>query len=97
MVESIITTEQEMEGELKRIKNFFSSRKDTYKLQKVMLMIKRVTSDKTQNFEYKIKYDLTMYSIRLSAKQKDVFYLEPNDEAEHLELSKVEFKCHNSE
>lgn len=85
-----------MEGELKRIKNFFSSRRDTYKLVKSALLIK-VVSDKQQKVDYKIKYDLTKYSVRMSQRQKDVFYLEPNDASELLELSKVEFKCQNEE
>ena len=91
MVEGSII-EQELEGELKRIKNFFSSRKDTYKLVKSVLMIKIVNKE---TVDYKIKYDLNNYSVRISQKQKDVFYLEPNSASEHLELEKVEFKCLN--
>jgi hypothetical protein len=93
MVEASVI-DQEFEGELKRIKNFFSSRKDTYKLVKSALMIKIVNKD---TVDYKIKYDLKNYSVRISQKQKDVFYLEPNSASEHLELEKVEFKCSNEQ
>ena len=80
-----ISTEHQMEGELKRIKNFFSSRKDIYKLNRHLMMIK-IGSGKQQTPEYRLKYDLSMYSIRLSKSSKDVFYLEPLDAAAHLEL-----------
>lgn len=93
MVEASVI-DQEFEGELKRIKSFFSSRKDTYKLVKSALMIKIVNKD---TVDYKIKYDLKNYSVRISQKQKDVFYLEPNSASEHLELGKVEFKCSNEQ
>lgn len=36
--------------------------------------------NKTGNIEYKPKYDLNMYTIRLSAKSKEIFYLEPKVE-----------------
>jgi len=83
-----------MEGELKRIKNFFSSSKDTYKLENNILLIKRVVNKK---IEYKKKYDLKLYDIRLSVKGRETFYLEPNKQNQHLNLNKLEFKCKSAE
>ena len=37
-----IVVQSEYEGELKRTKNFFSSRKDTYRICKHILQIKKI-------------------------------------------------------
>lgn len=66
----------QIEGELKRIKNFFSSSRDVYRVEGSDLQIKKI--NKGADFEWRIKYDLKMYSLRLSKSSKDVFYLEPN-------------------
>ena len=67
---------EEFEGELKKVKNFWQSRKDTYLLKAHILLIKK-TNNKTGACEYKTKYDLSMYSLKLSAKDKDKIILEP--------------------
>ena len=67
---------EEFEGELKKVKNFWQSRKDTYLLKAHILLIK-ILNTKTGAHEYKTKYDLSMYSIKLSAKEKDKIILEP--------------------
>lgn len=84
-----------IEGELKRNKNFFSSRKDIYRIQQNIMLMKKV--NKTGNIEFKPKYDLNMYKLRLSAKTKEIFYLEPKAEHQHLALSKIEFKAKSPE
>ena len=65
----------QMEGELKRIKNFFSSSKDVYRLNGPWLEVKKLHKGQV---EYKSKYDLSFYTVRLSREKKDTFYLEPN-------------------
>ena len=85
----------EVEGELKRNKNFFSSRKDFYKLNKHIMLIKKI--NKSGEISYKPKFDLTLYNVRLSARSQEKFYLEPNETASHLSLNKIEFKAKNAE
>jgi hypothetical protein len=67
---------EELEGELKRVKNFLQTRRDTYLLKAHILLIKKYNW-KLQQYEYKTKYDLTMFSIVCSAKEKTKLILEP--------------------
>ena len=83
-----------MEGELKRIKSFFSSSKDIYRLNGTLLEIKKLTKGV---LEYKTKFDLSFYTVRLSRDKKDTFYLEPNPQGKDLALGKVEFRCQSAE
>ena len=46
-------------------------------------------------FDFKIKYDLSLYSVRLSRKEKCIFYLDPLNDS--LKLSTIEFKTKNPE
>jgi hypothetical protein len=47
--------------------------------------------------EFKTKYDLSMYTVRLSDKDKARFYLDPKLENQHLALKKAEFKAKSVE
>ena len=82
---------QELEGELRRMKNFWTSKKDTYKLKAHLLLLRK--QNKAGFAEYKTKYDLSLYRVRLSAKPQDSFFLEPLSKA----LKKVEFRAMSSE
>lgn len=46
---------------------------------------------------YKHKFDVTLYTVRLSVSHKDTFYLEPCLQYEYLGLKRVEFQCKNAE
>ena len=83
----------DVEGELKRIKSFWSSQKDIYKLKFPNLQVKRVL--KSGAHEYKNKYDLKLYAIRLSRKEKNTFYLEPKED--YFRLPRLEFETKRPE
>ena len=81
-----------MEGELKRIKSFWQSRRDVYKLNYPHLFIQK---KKGQDVFFKVKYDLNLYAVTLSQNDKDKFFLVPlNNE---LKLSKIEFRAKSAE
>ena len=82
-----------MEGELKRIKNFWSSQKDIYRLKYPHLLVGKVKNK--QALEFKVKYDLTLYAVTLSRGDREKFYLVPLNDT--LKLSKVEFKTKSAE
>lgn len=82
-----------VEGELKRIKSFWSSQKDIYRLNYPYLQVKRPLN-KTQ-FEYKNKYDLKLYSLRLSKKEKKTFFLDPREA--YFRLPRIEFETRTPE
>ena len=82
------TPPEELEGELKRNKSFWSSSKDMYKLKFPHLLVKK------QN-QFKVKYDLMLYTVRLSKKEKCTFYLEPQEDT--LKLPRIEFQTKTPE
>lgn len=72
-----------MVGELKRIKSFWSSEKDIYKLEFPYLKIK---ADRDSFVD---KFDLRLYQVTLSKKDNKLFYLIAKSET--LQLPKLEF------
>lgn len=80
-------------GELKRIKSFWSSQKDIYKLKYPHLMIKK--SVKGGKVGFINKYDLTLYSVLLSKKENTTFFLVPIDDT--LSLRRIEFQTRTPE
>ena len=84
---------EEVEGELKRIKSFWSSEKNTYKLRFPNLLVR--VGLKSGALEYKNKYDLKLYDIRLSRKEKNTFYLEPKED--YFRLPRLEFETKRPE
>jgi len=65
----------EVTGELKRVKSFWSSSKNYYKLKYPQLLIGRI---KKGVIEYEVKYnDLSLYNVSLSTNNKLIFYLIP--------------------
>ena len=56
-------------------------------------MVKKVLNKGA--FDFKIKYDLSLYAVRLSRKEKCIFYLDPLNDS--LKLSTIEFKTKNPE
>lgn len=73
---------------MNRKKSFWSSSKDLYKLSQTSLLIKKGN-------KWKIKYDLQLYSVRLSKKEACIFYLEPLEDT--LKLPRVEFQTKSPE
>jgi hypothetical protein len=82
---------EHLEGELRRIKNFWQSKKETYMLKAHILLIKKFNS-KTGLHEYHSKYDLSQFSISVNTKEKDKLVLEPKQNA-IMKLKRVEFRC----
>jgi hypothetical protein len=82
----------EVTGELKRTKSFWSSSKNYYKLKYPHMLIGKI---KKGVVEYSIKYDLSLYTVSLSTKDKAIFYLTPINLA--LKLSRLEFSAKNAE
>ena len=82
----------EVTGELKRTKSFWSSTKNYYKLQYPHMLIGKIQKGVV---EYSIKYDLSLYTVSLSTKDKLIFYLTPINHA--LKLSRLEFSAKNAE
>ena len=84
---------EEVEGELKRIKSFWSSQKDIYRLKFPYMMVRRTL--KNNNHEFKNKYDLKLYTIRLSNKEKCIFFLDPKQD--YFRLDRLEFQTKTAE
>lgn len=80
-------------GELKRIKSFWSSQKDIYRLKYPNLMIKKTLKGGKVGFID--KYDLTLYAVLLCKKENTTFFLVPKDDA--LSLRRIEFQTRTPE
>ena len=93
VIEDNIANPFEMEGQLKLIKGFFSSSKDVYRLKFPYLLIGK--QNKLNKLEFSIKYDLTMYKVTLSKKDKTKFYLVPLEKT--TDIQKVRFVADNRE
>ena len=93
VIEDNIANPFEMEGQLKLIKGFFSSSKDVYRLKFPYLLIGK--QNKLNKLEFAIKYDLTMYKVTLSKKDKTKFYLVPLEKT--TDIQKVRFVADNRE
>ena len=73
---------------MNRKKSFWSSSKDLYKLSQTSLLIKKGT-------QWKVKYDLQLYNVRLSKKENCILYLEPLEDT--FKLPRVEFQTKSPE
>ena len=82
------TPSEVCEGELTHNKSFWSSSKDTYKLSFPKLLIKKGN-------QWKIKYDLNLYAVKLSPKEKCIFFLDPLEDK--LKLPRIELECKTPE
>lgn len=82
-----------MQGQLKLIKGFFSSSKDIYRLKYPNLLIGK--QNKKNQLEFNVRYDLSMYKVTLSKKDKEKFYLVPLENTP--DIQKVKFAADNRE
>lgn len=68
---------QELEGELRKVTSFWSSKRRTYRLKAHILLVRK--QQKNGVSEYKTKYDLSLYTVKLSVKDNLKFRLVPKD------------------
>jgi PH domain len=78
---------QELEGELRKVTSFWSSKRRTYRLKAHILLVRK--QQKNGVSEYKTKYDLSLYTVKLSVKDNLKFRLVPKD----TNAKKVSFRA----
>lgn len=76
--------EVEMEGYLKKIRKLLQrNRRNYYKVIGTSMYIR---TDKKGKEEWQNKYDLSLYTLSLSKKNKKEFYMNPNDKKLNLQV-----------
>ena len=81
-----------LQSQLKRIKNFFQSKNETFILLKnsTILHIGHIDNQKENKVQLEPRYNLKHYKIVINEKEKKSFFLEPEPEGRKLGLEKVQ-------